>query len=283
MARPRGWHLAEAHLLIDGEPAVGALVDFGLHFFHIAKQLCDNGHGPYYYLPKMESHLEARLWNDVFTFAEDELGIPHGHHPRHGADRDHPGGLRDGGDPLRAARSRLRPERRTLGLPVQHHQVLPRRRPEFVLLDRADSRHDRTVHARLHRAAGQDLPPARRLRHGRHGRIHPQPREPEVNAAAFAKVRADKTREAGDGFDGSWVAHPDLVPICREVFDAVLGDKPNQLDRQRPEVEVTADQLLDVTSAQGQSPRPACAQPLRRRRVHRGLALRATAPWPSTT
>ena len=101
--RPRGWHLPEAHVLIDGERAVGGLVDFGLHFFHLAQQLLDNGHGPYYYLPKMESHLEARLWNDVFTLRRGAARHPVRDHPGHGADRDHPGRVRDGGDPLRAA------------------------------------------------------------------------------------------------------------------------------------------------------------------------------------
>ena len=129
VARPRGWHLRRGARARRRRVGVGALVDFGLHFFHIAQQLLDNGQGPYYYLPKMESHLEARLWNDVFTFAEDELGHPARHRPGHRADRDHPGRVRDGGDPLRAARPRLRAERRPLGLPVQHHQVLPRRRP----------------------------------------------------------------------------------------------------------------------------------------------------------
>ena len=129
VVRPRGWHLDERHLLVDGEPAVGALVDFGLYFFHNAAELLDRGSGPYFYLPKMESHLEARLWNDVFTFAEERARHPARHDPRDRPDRDHPGRVRDGRDPLRAARPRLRAQRRPLGLPVQHHQVLPRRRP----------------------------------------------------------------------------------------------------------------------------------------------------------
>ena len=175
VARPRGWHMDERHLLIDGEHAVGALVDFGLHFFHIAKQLVLNGHGPYYYLPKMESHLEARLWNDVFVFAQDFLGIPQGTIQRHRADRNHPGRVRDGRDPLRTPRPRRGLERRPLGLPLQHHQVLPRRRSGVRAAGPRHRGHDGAVHARLHRTAGQDLPPPRRLCHGRHGCRHPQP------------------------------------------------------------------------------------------------------------
>ena len=129
VVRPRGWHLDERHLPVDGRPAVGALVDFGLYFFHNAQALLDNGAGPYFYLPKMESHLEARLWNDVFTVAAGGARHPARHDPRDRADRDDPGRVRDGGDPLRAARARVRAQRRPLGLPVQHHQVLPRRRP----------------------------------------------------------------------------------------------------------------------------------------------------------
>ncbi|MGX1507152.1 UNVERIFIED_CONTAM: malate synthase A [Streptomyces graminofaciens] len=123
--RPRGWHLAERHLTVDGTPVPGALVDFGLYFFHNARRLLDLGKGPYFYLPKTESHLEARLWNDIFVFAQDHVGVPQGSVPRDRADRDDHRGVRDGGDPLRAPRPRLRPERRPLGLPVLHRQELP--------------------------------------------------------------------------------------------------------------------------------------------------------------
>ena len=126
VVRPRGWHLDERHITFDDRIAVGALVDFGLHFFHNAKALLDQGSGPYFYLPKMESHLEARLWNDVFVHGAGGARHPGRHDPGHGAHRDHPGGVRDGGDPLRAARPRVRAQRRPLGLPLQHHQVLPR-------------------------------------------------------------------------------------------------------------------------------------------------------------
>ena len=243
-----------------------------------------SGTGPYFYLPKMECHLEARLWNDVFVLAQERLGIPRGHDPGHGADRDVPGRVRDGRDPLRAARALRRAQRRPLGLHVQRDQEvphpgrgLPAARPQ-----RGDD--DRAVHARVHRAAGADLPPARRARDRRHGRVHPQPARPARSTRSrWTKVRDDKTREAGDGFDGSWVAHPDLVPVCREVFDGVLGDRPNQLDRLRDDVAVTAADLLDVRPRPGGTPRPGCATRQRRRAVPGGLAAAAPAPWRSTT
>ena len=156
--------------------------------------------------------------------------------------------------------------------------------PQFVLPDRAAV----TMTAPFMRAYTEllvaHLPPARRARHRRHGGVHPEPARPEVNAVALAKVREDKEREAGDGFDGSWVAHPDLVPVCREVFDGVLGERPNQLDRQRREVPVDAAVLLDIAAAGGRVTEPGL------RGQHRGracgtwrLGCAATARWPSTT
>ena len=252
VTRPRGWHMDEKHVLVDGQIAVGALVDFGLHFFHVAQQLIENGHGPYYYLPKMESHLEARLWNDVFTFAQEYVGIPYGTIRATMLIetipaafemeeilyelRDHASGLnagrwdymfsivkyfRDAGEDF------LFPDRAS----VQMTAPFLRAYTELLV---------KTCHNRGAFAMGGMAA------------VIPNRREPEVTEAAFAKVRNDKTREATDGFDGSWVAHPDLVPICEEVFDSFLGDKPNQLDKQRPEVEVTAAQLLDVASAKGE-------------------------------
>ncbi|CAM3276894.1 Malate synthase A [Arthrobacter ulcerisalmonis] len=251
VARPRGWHMSERNVLLDGEPAVGALVDFGLHFFHTAKQLLENGHGPYYYLPKMESHLEARLWNDVFVFAQDRLGVAQGSvratmlietiPAAFEMDeilyelRDHAAGLNAGRwDYLfsivkyfrDAGESFILPDRATVSM------TSPFMRAYTELLVK-------TCHKRGAFAMGGMAA------------VIPNRREPEVTAQAFEKVRADKTREANDGFDGSWVAHPDLVSTCVEVFDAVLGDRPNQLDKQRPEVSVTADQLLDIASAGG--------------------------------
>ncbi len=252
VARPRGWHMDERHVLVDGEPAVAALVDFGLLFFHTAKLLLSNGAGPYYYLPKMESHLEARLWNEVFVFAQDYLGVPQGSvratvlietiPAAFEMDeilfelRDHASGLNAGRwDYLFSMIKYFRDAGEAFILPDRASVAMtaPFMRAYTELLVK-------TCHARGAFAMGGMAA------------VIPNRREPEVTAQAFAKVRADKTREANDGFDGSWVAHPDLVPICQEVFDAVLGDRPNQLDKQRPEVSVTADQLLDVASAQGE-------------------------------
>jgi malate synthase len=251
VARPRGWHMEESHVLLDGEPAVGALVDFGLHFFHIAKQLLENGHGPYYYLPKMESHLEARLWNDVFVFAQDFLGIPQGTIKATVLIETIPAAfemdeilyeLRDHAAGLNAGRWDY------LFSIIKYFRDAG---ADFVLPDRATV----AMTAPFMRAYTELL--VKTCHHrgafamGGMAAVIPNRREPEVTAQAFEKVRADKTREANDGFDGSWVAHPDLVPVCREVFDSVLGERPNQLDKQRPEVHVTADQLLDIASADG--------------------------------
>jgi malate synthase len=249
--RPRGWHLSEAHVLIDGERAVGGLVDFGLHFYHLAQQLLDNGHGPYYYLPKMESHLEARLWNDVFTYAEERVGIPYGTIRATVLIETIPAAfemeeilyeLRDHASGLNAGRWDY------LFSIIKYFRDAG---PEFVLVDRSDI----TMTAPFMRAYTELLVKTCHKRGafamGGMAAFIPSRKDEEINRAAFAKVTADKTREAGDGFDGSWVAHPDLVPVCRAVFDETLGERPNQVDRRRDEVEVTAAQLLDVPSAQG--------------------------------
>ena len=251
VTRPRGWHLPEAHVLVDGKPGVGALVDFGLHFFHLAKLLIDNGHGPYYYLPKLESHLEARLWNDIFTFAQAELGIPHGTIRATVLIETIPAAfemdeilyeLRDHASGLNAGRWDY------LFSIIKYFRDAG---PDFVLVDRADI----TMTAAFMRAYTELLVKTCHKRGafamGGMAAFIPSRKDPEINATAFAKVKADKTREAGDGFDGSWVAHPDLVPVCQEVFDGVLGSRRNQLDRRRDEVQVTAEQLLDVRSAEG--------------------------------
>ncbi len=250
--RPRGWHFDERHLLVDGTPTVGALVDFGLYFFHNAAELISRGSGPYFYLPKMESHLEARLWNEIFTFAEQRQGIEHGTVRATVLIETIPAAfemdeilyeLRDHASGLNAGRWDY------LFSVIKYFRDAG---PQFVLARPWCGHHDGPDDARLHRAAGRNLPPPRRLRHGRDGGLHPSRRDPEVNEKALAKVREDKEREARDGFDGSWVAHPDLVPICREVFDRVLGERPNQLDRRRDDVQVTAAELLDVASVPGE-------------------------------
>jgi malate synthase len=252
VVRPRGWHLDEKHLVVDGEPAVAALVDFGLHFFHNAAELLARGSGPYYYLPKMESHLEARLWNEVFTAAQQELGVPHGSvratvlietiPAAFEMDeilyelREHASGLNAGRwDYLFSVIKKFRDAG-----------------PGFVLPDRNSV----TMTAPFMRAYTELLVKTchRRGAFAMGGMAAFIPsKDSAVNEQALAKVRGDKEREAGDGFDGSWVAHPGLVQVCREVFGAVLGERPNQLDRQRPEVEVSAAQLLDVAATPGEA------------------------------
>ncbi len=252
VVRPRGWHLDEKHLLIDGERASGSLVDFALHFFHCAQRQLDKGKGPYFYLAKMESHLEARLWNDAFVLAQDALGIPQGTIRATVLIETIPAAfemeeilyeLRDHSAGLNAGRwdyqfsiiKKFRTRGRDFVLPDRNSVTMtaPFMRAYTELLVK-------TCHARGAHAMG-----------GMAAFI-PSRRDEAVNATALAKVRDDKTRESNDGFDGSWVAHPDLVPICKEVFDSVLGDEPNQLAKQRPEVHVTAAELLSISKTPGQ-------------------------------
>jgi malate synthase len=246
--RPRGWHLDERHLVVDGEPVPGAFVDFGLYFFHNAERLLAKGKGPYFYLPKTESHLEARLWNDVFVFAQDYLGIEQGTIRATVLIetitaafemeeilyelRDHASGLNAGRwDYLFSIVKNFRDGGEKFVLPDRNAVTMtaPFMRAYTELLVRTC--HKRGAHAIGGMAA-----------------FIPSRRDPEVNAKALEKVKADKDREAADGFDGSWVAHPDLVPVARASFDAVLGDRPNQKDRLREDVHVTADQLLAIDS-----------------------------------
>ena len=188
----------------------------------------------------MESHLEARLWNDVFTHAEDALGIPHGTIRATVLIETIPAAFEMDEILYELREHASGPQRRPLGLPVQHHQVLPRRRPGVRAARPRRGHDDRAVHAGLHRAARAHLPPrTARSRWAAWPRSSRRAATPEVNERALAKVREDKQREAGDGFDGSWVAHPDLVPVCREVFDAVLGDaaepaRPHAATTSRP-------------------------------------------------
>ena len=240
--RPRGWHLPEAHVLVDGKEMSGSLFDFGVFFFHNAKALLAKGSGPYFYLPKLESHLEARLWNDVFVFAQDHLGVPQGSIratvlietilATFEADeilselRDHIDGLNCGRwdyifsyiKKFRAHPDRILPDRAavTMTVPFMRNYAL------HVI---------KTCHKRGAFAMG-----------GMAAQI-PIKNDPAANDAAMAKVRADKEREATDGHDGTWVAHPGLVPVAMEIFDRVMPG-PNQLDRQRDDVSVTADVLL---------------------------------------
>lgn len=249
--RPRGWHLTEKHLRYTDRAgrvmaASGSLVDYGLYFFHNAKQLIANGVGPYFYLPKLESAEEAKLWDDVFTFSEDYIGIAHGTiratvlietlpaafemEEILFALRDHCAGLNAGRwDYIFSMIKNYRGRGARFVLPdrSQVTMTVPFMRAYTELLVQ-------TCHKRGAFAIG-----------GMSAFI-PNRRDPEVTARAFEKVAADKKREAGDGFDGTWVAHPDLIPVAQAEFDAVLGDRPHQVDRQRPEVSVSAAQLIDV-------------------------------------
>ncbi|MET9153324.1 malate synthase A [Streptomyces griseoflavus] len=247
VVRPRGWHLDERHLTDpDDTPVPGALVDFGLYFFHNAVRLTERGKGPYFYLPKTESHLEARLWNEVFVLAQEYLGIPRGTvratvlietiTAAYEMEeilyelREHASGLNAGRwDYLFSLVKNFRDGGPKFVLPDRNAVTMtaPFMRAYTELLVRTC--HRRGAHAIGGMAA-----------------FIPSRRDPEVNKVAFEKVRADKDREAGDGFDGSWVAHPDLVPIAMESFDRVLGDRPHQKDRLREDVDVRAGDLIAV-------------------------------------
>jgi malate synthase len=246
LVRPRGWHLPERHLLVDGEPVSASLFDFGLYVFRNARRLLDRGAGPWLYVPKLESHLEARLWNDVFTHAEDELGLERGsiratvliEHVLAAFEmdeilfelREHAAGLNAGRwDYMFSVIKTFRD------------------RPEFVLPDRNAV----TMTAPFMRSYTELLVGTchRRGAHAMGGMAAfiPSRRDAELNERALAKVREDKQREAGGGFDGTWVAHPDLVPVALAEFE-----HENQLDRTRDDVTVSAEQLLDVAATPGE-------------------------------
>jgi malate synthase len=245
VVRPRGWHLPEKHFRVEGQPISASLFDFGLYVFHNGRESLSRGFGPYFYLPKLESHLEARLWNDVMFAAEDALGLDRGSiratvlietitaafemdeilHEL----RDHICGLNAGRwDYIFSVAKRFHTD------------------PAFVLPDRSLV----TMTSPFMRAYSELLVKTchRRGAHaiGGMAAFIPNRRKPEVTATALAKVADDKRREAGDGFDGTWVAHPDLVATALAQFDPVLGDRPNQLERQRAEVHTTPAQLLEV-------------------------------------
>ncbi len=251
LARPRGWHMIERHLIVDGAPMSASLFDFGLYFFRNARRLLAKGSGPYFYLPKLESHLEARLWNDVFVEAQTLLGLPLGTIKAtvlietilaaYEMDeilyelRDHIVGLNAGRwDYMFSVVKKFR------------------NRPDFVFPDRAQVSMTvpfmraytellvRTCHKRGAHAMGGMAA------------FVPSRKDPKVNEIAIARVRDDKLREAGDGFDGTWVAHPDLVPVATAVFNEKLGDKPHQKERLREDVSVAAEQLRDFRIPGGQ-------------------------------
>jgi malate synthase len=252
VVRPRGWHLDEKHIAIDGQRASGSLVDFALYLTTSARRQLGQGKGPYFYLAKTEHHLEARLWNDAFNIAQDALGLPRGTIRATVLIetipaafqmeeilyelREHSAGLNAGRwDYLFSIIKNFRTRGRDFVLPDRNSVTMtaPFMRAYTELL--VKTCHGRGAHAIGGMAA-----------------FIPSRRDPEVNKVAMEKVRQDKTRESGDGFDGSWVAHPDLVPLCREVFDGVLGERPNQLGRKREEVSVTAEDLLSVGKTPGE-------------------------------
>ncbi|MGI8578839.1 MAG: malate synthase A [Nocardioidaceae bacterium] len=250
VVRPRGWHFDDKHVHVDGTLVVAGLLDFGLHFFHNAAELLDRGQGPYYYLPKMESHLEARLWNDVFSYAQRALDIPHGSIRATVLIetitaafemeeilfelREHASGLNAGRwDYLFSVIKNFRDAGDSF--------VLPDRAAVTMTVPFMAAYSDLLV-STCHRRGAFAM--------GGMAAFIPSRRDPEINATALAKVQEDKEREAKAGYDGSWVAHPDLVPVCREAFDAVLGSRPNQLDR-RPASSVTAFDLLNVAATPG--------------------------------
>ena len=250
LVRPRGWHLDEKHVHAGDDPVAGAFVDFGLFAFHAAARLLARGSAPYLYLPKLEHHLEARLWNDVFTWTEAELGLPHGSIRATVLIETLPAAFQ-----MEEILFELREH--SYGLNAGRWDYifsmikLFRDRPEFVLPDRADVRmtvpfmrsYSELLVATCHRRGAFAM--------GGMAALIPSRTDPEANARAVDAVRADKEREAGDGFDGTWVAHPDVVGVAREAFDAVLGDRPNQIDRRRDDVHVTAAQLLDAAATPG--------------------------------
>jgi malate synthase len=251
LVRPRGWHLTERGLHVDGEPIAGAFMDFGLFVFHNAKELLDRGGGPYFYVPKLESHLEARLWTEVFQHAEDELGLERGSMKAtvlvetlplaFEMDetlyelREHSPALNAGRwdyifSTIKSFRGRedfVTPDRSKVTMTVPFMRAYT----ELLVA---------TCHRRGAFAVG-----------GMAAQI-PSRTDEEANKKAFAALREDKQREASDGFDGTWVAHPDSVSAAMEEFEKFLGDKKNQVERQREDVDVSADQLLDVAATPGE-------------------------------
>jgi malate synthase len=243
LVRPRGWHLMEKHMFVDGQPVAGGLFDFALYFFHNARELLDRGSGPYFYLPKMESHVEAAIWNDAFNIAQDELGIPRGTvratvlietiPAAFEMDeilyqlRDHSAGLNCGRwDYIFSCIKKFR------------------NRPDFVLADRALI--TMTTHF-MHSYSLLCIKTCHRretFAMGGMAAFIPVKDDPAKNEQAFTNVRADKEREANDGHDGTWVAHPGMVKLATEAFDAVMP-QPNQIGKRRDDVEVTARDLLD--------------------------------------
>lgn len=249
IVRPRGWHLDEKHVLVDGKRVSGGIFDFALYMFHNAKELLSRGSGPYFYLPKMESHLEARLWNDIFCMAQDELKIPRGSIKgtvlvetilaAYEMDeilyelREHSAGLNAGRwDYIFSCIKKFKTDKNVcLANRGLINMTVPFMRSYSLLLLK-------TCHRRNAPAIG-----------GMSALI-PIKNDAAANEKALAGVRADKARDAGDGYDGGWIAHPGLVQIAMEEFKKVLGDKPNQISKQRPDVNVAGADLLNFQPEQ---------------------------------
>jgi malate synthase len=249
IVRPRGWHLDEKHMLVDGKRVSGGIFDFALFMFHNAKELLARGSGPYFYLPKIESYLEARLWNDIFGMAQEELRIPRGSikacvlietiPAAFEMDeilyelREHSAGLNAGRwDYIFSCIKKFKTDKNfclaNRGLITM---TVPFMRAYALLLLKI-----------CHRRNAPAI--------GGMSALIPIKNDPAANEKALAGVRADKAREAGDGYDGSWVAHPGLVQICMEEFKRVLGERPHQIDKQRPDVNATATDLLNFQPEQ---------------------------------
>ena len=251
LVRPRGWHLPERHVRLGGEPISGSLFDFGMYFFHSGPRLLASGTAPFFYLPKLESHLEARLWNDVFCFAQDRVGLERGTIKATVLIETLPAAFE-----MDEILYELREH--SAGLNAGRWDYIFSAikcfadRPDMVLPDRGDV--NMTV---PFMRAYTDLLAATCHRRGAHAMggmaaLIPSRADAEANARALDGVRADKVREVKQGYDGTWVAHPDLVPTAREVFETGLDGAPNQLGRQRPDVSVTAADLLGLAATPGQ-------------------------------
>ncbi len=245
LVRPRGWHLVEKHVRVDGQPIAASFMDFGLYIFHNAGALLERGTGPYFYLPKLENHLEARLWYEVFQYAEDALDLPRGTVRATVLIETILAAFE-----MEAILYELRPYIAGLNAGRWDYifSIIKKfaHRADFVLPDRAQV----TMTVPFMRAY-TDLLIQTCHRHGTHAlggmaAFIPSRRDPEVNATALAKVREDKEREARDGFDGTWVAHPDLVAVAKEPFDRILRAKPHQKERRRDDVRVQATDLLNI-------------------------------------
>jgi malate synthase len=245
LVRPRGWHLVEKNVLVDGQPISASLFDFGLYFFHNARELLRRGTAPYFYLAKLEGRREARLWNEVFSLAQDILDIPRG-----------------------TIRATVLIE--TIAAAFEMDEILYELRRHAAGLNAGRWDYIFSIIKKFHNQAGAVLPDRAQVtmtvpfmraytellvktchRRGAHAiggmaAYIPSRRDPEINERALAKVSDDKVRESGDGFDGTWVAHPDLVPVARQVFDRALGDRPHQKERLREDVQVTAEQLAAI-------------------------------------